>query len=353
MNIAAPSAPASCRNAAAPSPPSSRSPRLLWLLACLGALALAVLASLTLGAKPIPLAVVADSLFGSGLHPDAAIVQSGRLPRTLLGLLAGAALGLSGALIQALTRNPLADPGILGVNAGASFAVVLGVSLLPAGSAAGLLGFAFAGALAATVLVYLVGSYGAARLEPMRFVLAGVAIGAVLMGLSSAVTLLDPAAFDRVRFWGAGSLDVRDLGLVQRVAAPIGLGCLLALTLARPLNLLGLGEDLARALGGRPRLVHAGAVLAITVLCGASTAAAGPIGFVGLMIPHVARWMVGSDQRWILPFTMLLAPTLLLLSDVAGRLLVPGELRVSIVTAFVGAPVLIWLARRGQSPGAR
>ncbi len=327
--------------------------RLAWLVLCLGLLAVLVLFSLTLGAKPIALAVVADSLFGSGLHPDAIIITQGRLPRTLLGLLAGAALGLSGAIIQALTRNPLADPGILGVNAGASFAVVLGAGVFGVTSAAGYLAFAFAGALATTLLVYLVGAYGTARLEPMRFVLAGVAISAVMMGFASSITLLNPWAFDRVRFWSAGSLDVRDLTLVLQVAPALLLGIVIALLLARPLNVLGMGEDLAVSLGSRPRLIHATAVLAITLLCGASTAIAGPIGFVGLMIPHIARWMMGTDQRWIMACTLLLAPVLLLASDIIGRLLVPGELRVSIVTAFVGAPVLIWLARRAQLSGGR
>ncbi|QDQ27205.1 Fe(3+)-siderophore ABC transporter permease [Chitinimonas arctica] len=325
--------------------------RLSWLLLCLVLLAAIVLASLLLGAKPIALTVVLDSLFGSGAHPDAIIVRQGRLPRTVLGLLAGAALGISGALIQALTRNPLADPGILGVNAGASFAVIVGISFFAVGSPAGYLGFAFTGALLTTILVYLVGSYGSARLEPMRFVLAGVAISAVMMGLSSGLTLINPWVFDKARFWSAGSLDIRDLGLALQVAPAIVVGCILAVLLGRPLNILGMGEEMAAALGSRPRRVHVVAVLAITLLCGASTAVAGPIGFVGLMIPHIARWMVGTDQRWILPFSLLLAPILLLSSDILGRLLVAGELRVSIVTAFIGAPVLIWLARRGTLAG--
>lgn len=326
--------------------------RLAWLGCCVGLLTLLVLLSLAVGARSIPLGVVFDSLAGHGLGPDAVIVREARLPRTLLGLLAGAALGLSGALIQSLTRNPLADPGILGVNAGASFAVVLGVAVFGAQSAGGLMAWASVGALLITVLVYLAGSYGLARLDPLRFLLAGVAIGAVLTGLSSGITLLNPAAFDRLRFWNAGSLDVRDLSLVLHVAPVILAGAVLALLLARPLNALGLGQEMAVSLGIHPQRVHALAVLAITLLCGASTAAAGPIGFVGLMIPHIARWMVGVDQRWVLSFTVLLGPILLLASDILGRLLLPGELRVSIVTAFVGAPVLIWLARRQRGTAA-
>ncbi len=314
--------------------------------------------SLILGAQPISLRVVVDSLLSgltenvdAQLNPDSVIILQGRLPRTLLGLLAGAALGVSGALIQAMTRNPLADPGILGVNAGASCAVVLGISVFAVTNPAGHLWFGFAGALVTTVFVYVVGAFGASRLEPMRFILAGVAIGAVMMGLSSGITLLDPTTFNRIRFWSAGSLDVRNLGLVLLVAPAIIAGCVLALLLARPLNALGMGEDMAVMLGTRPRVTQALTVLAITLMCGATTAITGPIGFVGLMIPHIARWMVGTDLRWILPCTLVLAPNLLLASDIIGRLLVPGELRVSIVTAFVGAPVLIWLARQSGDTG--
>ncbi|PTU67948.1 MULTISPECIES: Fe(3+)-siderophore ABC transporter permease [Chromobacterium] len=334
----------------APTAPPSR--RLTLLLCCLAALAAIALLSLMLGAKSIPASVVWRSLLHGGGDPDSVIVLQGRLPRTLLGLLAGAALGLSGALIQALSRNPLADPGVLGVNAGASFAMVLGVAAWGVDSQLGYLGCAAAGALGATLLVYAVGARGR-RMDPLRFVLAGVAVSAVLMGLSTAITLLDPLAFNQLRYWNAGTLDVRSMTPVALVAPVIAAGGLLALLLARPLNTLGMGSDLAVSLGGRPLLIQAGAVLAITLLCGASTAVAGPIAFIGLMIPHLARWLGGADLRWTLPFTLLLAPILLLSSDIVGRLLTPGELRVSIVTAFIGAPALIWLARRHAAPGGR
>lgn len=323
-------------------------PRRVLFLALAGvALILLSLLSLSLGAKPIALSVVLDSLRLEDVHPDSILVLQSRLPRTLLGALAGAALALAGALMQALTRNPLADPGILGVNAGASFAVILGVALLAVDSPAGLQLLACIGALSTTVLVYLLSAVGAERLEPMRFILAGVAIGALLMGLATGITLLDPATFDRIRYWSAGTLDVRNLEGVLWITPTIVCGGLLALSLARPLNALSMGEDLARSLGTRPRRTQVLTVAAITLLCGASTAVAGPIGFIGLMIPALARWLMGSDLRWSLPLGLLLGPCLLLLADIIGRLLVPGELRVSIVTAFVGAPVLIWLARRG------
>lgn len=332
-------------NSAAPAPLPRQKNRSRYALAFI-LLCFFVVLSLTMGAKPIPLAVVYDSFFGAAQHPDSIIVLESRLPRTLLGLFAGAALGLAGALIQALTRNPLADPGLLGVNAGASFAVVLAVALFNIQQPAAFVGFACAGALITTLLVYFIGVWGVGRLDPSRFILAGVAIGAVMHGISSGLVLFNPMAFDRIRYWNAGTLDVRNLDLVLMVLPAMITGSVLALLLARPLNALSMGAELSVTLGTRPWITQAFSILAITLLTGATTAIAGPIGFVGLMIPQVARWLVGPDQRRILPLTILLAPILLLGADMLGRLLVPGELRVSIVTAFVGAPMLIWLARK-------
>ncbi|KAF0812628.1 Ferric enterobactin transport system permease protein FepD [Andreprevotia sp. IGB-42] len=332
--------------AKAPSPVLIRTPaRLRWLLAAAALLAIVLLLSLAIGAKPIALPVVIDSLLGHGNSADSVVIRESRLPRTLLGLLGGAALGLAGALTQALTRNPLADPGILGVNAGASFAVIIAVALFNVSGPSAYVAWACGGALLTTLLVYLVGAWGSSRLEPMRFILAGVAVGSVLFGLSSGLVLLNPGAYDRIRFWNAGSLDVRDLQLVLQVAPAIIAGGVIALLLGRSLNAIGMGHEFAVTLGTRPLRVQAWAILAITLLTGATTAVAGPIGFVGLMVPQVARWLVGADQRWILALTTLLAPILLLSADIVGRVLVPGELRVSIVTAFIGAPMLIWMAR--------
>ncbi|ABC30524.1 ABC-type Fe3+-siderophore transport system, permease component [Hahella chejuensis KCTC 2396] len=299
-----------------------------------------------LGAKAIPFPIVVDSLLGVTGGADAIIVLDSRLPRTLLGLLAGAALGASGALIQALTRNPLAEPGILGVNAGAGLAMVLGVAFFGVHSQPGYLGLAALGALLTTLLVFFAGYYGATRMDPLRFVLAGVAIGAVMSGAASGVTLLHPTAFDTMRYWSAGSLNVRSLEPVLWVAPVIVAGVILALILARPLNAIAMGEELSVALGARPQWTQGLSILAITLLCGGATAAAGPIAFIGLMIPHIARWLMGADQRWIILLTLTLSPCLLLSADILGRFLTPGELRVSIVTAFLGAPMLIWLARR-------
>lgn len=324
----------------------------LAFLACLS------MASLVLGARPIAISKVVDALlsYDSG-SVDHIVIVDYRLPRTLLSLLCGMAFGVSGALIQAVTRNPLADPGILGVNAGAAFFVTLAVSLFGFQSIDAYLWFALLGAVLVTLCVYGLGMAGGGMsgrggATPVRLVLAGVALSAMLGGIGSSITLLNPQAFDAMRQWSIGSVAGRDMAVVAAVAPLIGIGLVIALIGARSLNAVALGEDLARALGAnlvRTRLLT---LLSVTLLAGAGTAACGPIGFIGLMVPHAMRWVTGPDQRWIIPMTMIYAPVLLLAADIAGRLvLYPGELEAGIVTAFLGAPVLIALARRREAGG--
>ncbi|MBZ6953260.1 Fe(3+)-siderophore ABC transporter permease [Klebsiella grimontii] len=314
-------------------------------------LIIAVALSLLIGAKPLPFSVVLDAFTGTCQSADCTIVLDARLPRTLAGLLAGGALGLAGALMQTLTRNPLADPGILGVNSGASFAIVLGAALFGLSSPHEQLLMAFCGAFGASLLVAFTGSQGGGQLSPVRLTLAGVALAAVLEGLSSGIALLNPDVYDQLRFWQAGSLDVRTLQTLKIVLIPVLIAGLVTLLLSRALNSLSLGNDTATALGSRVARTQLIGLLAITVLCGSATAVVGPIAFIGLMMPHMARWLVGADHRWSLPVTLLATPALLLFADVLGRLLVPGELRVSVVSAFIGAPVLIWLVRRQPRGG--
>jgi len=309
-------------------------------------LLIAMALSLLVGARSLPASVIVDALSGTCQSADCTIVLDARLPRTLAGLLAGAALGMAGALMQTLTRNPLADPGLLGVNAGASFAIVLGAALFGFSSPTEQLLMAFCGALAAALIVAFTGSQGGGQLSPVRLTLAGVALGAVLEGLSNGIALLNPDVYDRLRFWQAGSLDIRTLDTLQLVAVPVIVAGVVALLLSRALNSLSLGSDTATALGSRVARTQLIGLLAITVLCGSATAVVGPIAFIGLMMPHMARWLVGADHRWSLPVTLLATPVLLLFADIIGRLLVPGELRVSVVSAFIGAPVLIFLVRR-------
>ncbi|EOU9619655.1 Fe(3+)-siderophore ABC transporter permease [Klebsiella aerogenes] len=315
-------------------------------------LALAIALSLLIGAKPLPPSVIVDAFSGSCQSADCTIVLDARLPRTLAGLLAGCALGLAGALMQTLTRNPLADPGLLGVNSGASFAIVLGAALLGITSPQEQLLMAFCGAFAASLLVAFTGSQGGGQLSPVRLTLAGVALAAVLEGLSNGIALLNPDVYDQLRFWQAGSLDIRTLQTLKIVLLPVLIAAVVTLFLSRALNSLSLGADTATALGSRVARTQLIGLLAITVLCGSATALVGPIAFIGLMMPHMARWLVGADHRWSLPVTLLATPALLLFADVLGRLLVPGELRVSVVSAFIGAPVLIWLVRRQPRGGA-
>ncbi|EHC1539659.1 Fe(3+)-siderophore ABC transporter permease [Escherichia coli] len=311
-------------------------------------LIIATALSLLIGAKSLPASVVLEALSGTCQSADCTIVLDARLPRTLAGLLAGGALGLAGALMQTLTRNPLADPGLLGVNAGASFAIVLGAALFGYSSAQEQLAMAFAGALVASLIVAFTGSQGGGQLSPVRLTLAGVALAAVLEGLTSGIALLNPDVYDQLRFWQAGSLDIRNLHTLKVVL----IAGATALLLSRALNSLSLGSDTATALGSRVARTQLIGLLAITVLCGSATAVVGPIAFIGLMMPHMARWLVGADHRWSLPVTLLATPALLLFADIIGRVIVPGELRVSVVSAFIGAPVLIFLVRRKTRGGA-
>jgi iron complex transport system permease protein len=311
-----------------------------------GLLALLTVASVFIGSGDIPVADVWAALQQDSGRSTDLIVRQFRIPRTLLAIVVGIALGLAGAIIQPLTRNPLADPGILGVNAGAYAAVVGAAAILGSSMTTVLVGFAMIGALVAAVIVYGVGTTGPAGGTPTRLVLTGVALGAVLTGISFAVTLVKPEVFDRVRFWSAGSLQGRQFDTLWAVLPFIVLGTIIALLLPRALNALSLGEDLAVSLGSRPGTTKLAGVLAVTLLCGAATAAAGPIAFVGLMVPHALRAIVGPDQRWIIPLSLLAAPVLLLTADILGRVVVSAELPVGVVTAFLGAPVLIALTRR-------
>lgn len=326
---------------------SLRSARAIGLVVALAGLVVVCMLSIWFGSKDIPFASTWNVLWHNDGSRDAAIIHSVRIPRTLLGLLVGAALGLAGALMQALTRNPLADPGLLGVNAGASAAVVVGIGVFGVTGVSGYIWFAFAGAGIASVVVYMIGSAGRSGPTPDRLIMAGAAVTAVLYALIYAFLLLEPLIFNQFRFWDVGSLAGRDLDIALRLLPFFVIGILLTLFLARSLNALALGDQAATALGahiGRTRVLG---VIAVTLLCGAATAAVGPIAFVGLAVPYAARLITGPDQRWIMPYTLILAPILLIGADVVGRLInQPQELQVGVVTAFVGAPVFIWLCRR-------
>lgn len=310
-------------------------------------LLLVAVASIAVGAKELSVAQVLHGLFeDSGTYAD--VVVDERLSRTVLGLLVGAALGLSGAVLQALTRNPLADPGLLGINAGASAAVVTAITYFGVTSLTGYVWFAFFGAAAVGALVWFLG--GSRGATPVRLALAGTAISAALYGYLQAVMIMDDAALARMRFWTVGSLSTATDETIRQVLPFLVVGTLLAFVLARPLNAVAMGDDTAKALGADLNRTRALSMLAATVLCGAATAACGPIVFVGLMVPHIVRSFTGPDLRWIMPYAAVLSPVLLLGSDVIGRVVArPSEVQVGIITAIIGGPVFIFLVRRRRT----
>ncbi|GHC78863.1 iron ABC transporter permease [Nocardiopsis terrae] len=342
-----------------PRPPSGGSgllsgpgARSIGLMAALLVLAGALLASVLVGYQQLSVADVYIAYAGFTGSDTDLVVRHLRVPRTLAGLAVGAALGVSGVLVQGVTRNPLGDPGILGINAGAALAAVLAISVLGVSALLGYVAFAFLGAAAAACAVYAVGSLGPDGAGPVRLALAGAAISALLGSLTSAIILRDRASLDEYRFWVVGSLAGADGAALLQALPFLTAGLVLAVALARPLNAVALGDELARSLGTRLWLVRGASALAVVLLAGTATAAAGPIGFVGVAVPHIARALVGPDHRWVLPWSAVLAPVLLLVADVVGRVVArPEELQVGIVTALVGAPFFILLVRRRRAAG--
>ncbi|WP_210482040.1 iron ABC transporter permease [Naasia sp. SYSU D00948] len=330
--------------------PARRRRRLLIGLAVgLAGLAAAVLLSLVFGSRVVSW----DEVVGGVLAPDpnsfAEQAVATRVPRTALAILVGGALGLSGAVMQGITRNPLADPGLLGVNAGSALAVVLGISVLSIDSTGEYIWFAQAGAAGAALLVYAVGSIGRAGATPLKLAIAGAATSAALASLVSAVLLVRTDVFNVFRFWQVGGVGGADFGEMAPVLPFLGLGLVLALLSSRGLDVLALGDDVARGLGGRvgPARVLAG--LAAVLLSAGAVAIAGPIGFVGLVVPHAARVFTGPGHRWLLPYSALLGAVLLVAADVVGRVINrPADVPVGIMTAVVGAPFFIWLIRRAK-----
>jgi iron complex transport system permease protein len=331
---------------------ATRDRRLPGLALCAALLLVVSTLSLAIGTQSVDLSTVWHAVTDYTDTGDQWIVHDLRIPRTLLGIVVGIALGLSGALIQGITRNPLADSQILGIEAVAGLFVVIAIAFLGLHTTLSYIWFAFLGAFVAMLLVYFIGATGRTLMTPVRMLLAGVAVGAVADGISFAIRLHYPRAFDSMRFWDAGALDGRSLEVFWVVAPFIAVGAGLCLYVSRGLNAIALGDDLAVAMGGNVARTRILGLIAVTVLAGAATAAAGPIGFVGLMVPHVVRWITGPDWRWICAYSLFAAPALLLAADIVGRVVVPpGELPAGIVTAFIGAPVLIWLVRRSKASG--
>jgi iron complex transport system permease protein len=316
---------------------------------CAAALALAAGASLAFGSRPVtPGDITAAFSRGEARSIEEAVVRK-RIPRTAAGLVAGAALGMSGALMQAITRNPLADPGILGVNAGAAFFVVAGMAFLGAARIEQFIWLALAGAALSAVLVYAAGSLGYGGATPVKLALSGAAFTALWSSLTSAVLLPRESVLDAFRFWQVGGIGGVTWKSLFTTAPFLITGAAAGLLSAPALNILALGDDTAAGLGVRAGRVRLTGALAGVLLCGAATAFAGPIGFVGLMVPHAVRLISGPEQRVIIPLSAAGGAFILLVSDVIGRLLGrPGELEAGIVTAFIGAPALIAIAKKSK-----
>ncbi|MFJ6071244.1 FecCD family ABC transporter permease [Streptomyces sp. NPDC093065] len=341
-----------------PAPPARPrpAPRRAVLTAGLGGLVVLLLAavvlSLGVGAGDVPLHDLVHGVF----DPDRSVraqlvVREVRIPRTLAGLLAGVALGLAGTVMQGVTRNPLADPGLLGINSGAAVAVVFAMSVLSLTEPEQYIWFGFLGACLAAVLVYGVASFGREGATPVKLALAGAAATALLVSVTDTMLLTDSQTYDQFRFWQVGALNGRELDVLLQALPFVAAGAVLALALGPRLNGLALGDDIARSLGQRVAVARLAGAASTVLLCGAATAVAGPIGFVGLAVPHTVRMVTGPDHRWILPYSALLAPALLLVADVVGRVVAPpGEVQVGVVTAAVGCvPFILLVRRRGKA----
>lgn len=319
------------------------------LLAGLGLTALlaAMLISVAFGAADVTPRETLSALFAfDETSTSHLIIRTLRVPRVVIAALVGASLGVAGAIMQGLTRNPLADPGILGINAGAALGVVLAVFFLNIGSLSSYALFAMVGAALAAVVVYGLGSMGRGGITPFKLTIAGAAMAALLGSLTTGILIFNQRTMEEVRFWLAGSLAGRDLGLLLQVLPYLLVGLVLAIGLGRQITTLSLGEDVARGLGQHTGWIKGLAALTVVLLAGGSVAVAGPIVFVGLVIPHAVRFVAGADYRWILPWSALAGAIFLILSDLAARLLVrPMELPVGVMTALIGGPVFIYLVR--------
>ncbi|WP_229718250.1 FecCD family ABC transporter permease [Microbacterium aerolatum] len=321
--------------------------RTSWLLIGVGVILVLCVLSVSFGVRAVS---IDDILAVLGGHDDtiaqAAIVK--RIPRTVLAILIGAALALSGAVMQAITRNPIAEPGILGISNGASLAVVVGIAFFGLSDAYGQMLFAIVGAAVAAVFVYAVGSLGRGGATPLKLALAGAATTAALASLISAVMLPRVDLLQTFQSWQIGGVGGAEWPRIAMTAPALAVGALICIACSRGMNSLALGDDMAAGLGEnvfRTRLLSAvGAV----ILAGAATAIAGPIGFVGLIVPHVCRLLIGTDHRWLLPFSAVTGAALLLAADIVGRVIAPSqeEIQVGIITALIGAPFFIWIVRR-------
>ncbi len=332
------------RKAARPATAYSLRPLALAVLLCL--LVLATMNAVALGTSAISFSTITAAIFQFDGSRDHLFVTTLRLPRVIAALLSGGALAVSGAIMQAVTNNPLASPGLLGINAGASFAVVLVMTLFGTGVGDLYVWFAFIGAGIAAITVYGLGSIGAVGHSPLGLVLAGAIVATFLTSLTTAILIFDQSTLDAVRLWTAGSVTGRTMAQAKTVAPYILTGLVAALFLGRHLTTLSLGADASRALGQNPVIWRGASVVIVILLAGGAVALAGPIGFVGLVVPHMVRMIAGVDYRWVIPFSALGGALLVVVSDTAGRLVLGSQsFPVGVTIALIGAPFFLYLAR--------
>ncbi|MFJ8014968.1 FecCD family ABC transporter permease [Streptomyces sp. NPDC096339] len=329
-------------------PPRRVASRSLVLAALVVTVAAMVCASLAIGTKAVPFSDVLAAISGSDAG-DAVVVRELRMPRTFLGLLVGLSLGAAGAVAQDITRNPLGDPGLIGISAGGSFAVAASIGMLGLTSSYQYIWFAFLGGALAGLIAYAVGGTGYGGATPAKLALAGAAVTVLLDAGTNTLVLLDVRTLDQYRFWAVGSLAGRDPQLGMQLLPFVVVGLVLAIGLSGRLNALALGDDLASSLGTPVKSTRALGALAVVLLTGAAVAAAGPVTFIGLVVPHVVRAFTGPDARWLVPCSALGGASLMLAADVVGRMVArPGELEAGVVTALLGAPFLALLVKRGK-----
>lgn len=321
-------------------------PLIAGLLSGILVLGLSLIASITWGAANIAFNDIYQAFTAFDGSTNHLIIRTVRLPRSLIAMLVGASLAVAGGIMQGITRNPLASPGILGVNAGAAFAVVVGTFIFGSSSLTIYTWYAFAGAAISAIAVYFLGSLGRGGLTPFNLTIAGAALTAFISSITSGILILSQRTLEEIRFWLAGSVAGRDLNLLLQILPYICVGLIGAIALSRQITILSLGEDTARSLGQSTALIKILAAISIILLAGASVAIAGPIGFVGLIVPHIVRFIVGVDYRWILPYSVILGATMMLIADLCGRLVIqPSELPVGLVMPLIGAPFFIYLIR--------
>jgi iron complex transport system permease protein len=326
----------------------STNKKIAGLLVGITLLLLLMCGSLVFGYANTNWKIAYDSFISFDGSNEHIIIHNVRLPRALIGAVVGASLAIAGAIMQALTKNPLASPSVFGINAGAGFFVVVAISLLYVDSLQAYTWIAFAGAAVTAFAVYFIGSFGREGLTPMKLTLAGAAMAALFSSLTQGLLVVNESALDQVLFWLAGSVQGRKMESLYTVLPYVVPAIILSMILSQKINVLTMGEDVAKGLGQRTGFVKLMAALIVIILGGGSVAVAGPIAFIGIVIPHFARFLVGNDYRWIIPYCAILGGALLVFADILARFVImPEEVPVGVMTAFIGTPFFVYIARRG------